>query len=135
MSEANLQNNVRTRLKLFGILVKRISNRADVGTPDQCYCYDGGEGWIELKFKSRWPPRGGPLKVGLEREQWIWLDEWAAAGGCCWVLAQVGRRLYLWEGCHAEELYHGVTEERAMEISFWAGGEGAVWRDLATALM
>jgi hypothetical protein len=130
MSEQTFQGNVRKRLR--PLRVQRVSCAAISGIPDQAYCGPGAAGWLELKFKKRWPVRGGPLKVGLEREQWIFADEWWEAGGKSWVLAQVGGVMYLWPGNVAKELYEGVQEARGEEIARWWGKD---WEELKKVLL
>ena len=53
MSEKNLWERVRVRLKDFGHLQRvETGMMTDAGVPDVNYCFGGSEGWIELKHAT-----------------------------------------------------------------------------------
>lgn len=101
------------------------------GTPDVNYT----DGWIELKYMPRWPPRGGPLRVDhFTREQRAWLTRRSYAGGRVFLILRVGEPEWLlFEGAVAamrlglatrDELYQlcvarWVRLPRKQEIIQW----------------
>lgn len=80
------------RPKLKGLDPVRIESPIIPGIPDVNVTL----GWIELKYASRWPPRGGPLRLDhFTPEQRAFLVKRAKAGGGAWLLLKVGRDEWL----------------------------------------
>lgn len=77
---------------LAGLDPVRIENLVGTGTPDVNYT----EGWIELKYVARWPPRGGPLRIDhFTTEQRAWHIRRRKAGGKSYVLVKIGQMEWL----------------------------------------
>ena len=78
-----------------GLDAHRIENKIELGTPDVNYL----NGWIELKYKSRWPVKGGILAVphftALQRR---WLCRRQTAGGRAFLLLKVNKEWILFDG-------------------------------------
>jgi hypothetical protein len=102
MSEASLWNWLRK-----GVLPRghysRIESDASPGFPDVSYCIDGVEGTIELK-EARNPKAKYPFKQGgLRPTQLRWIKDRVAAGGRVWILARIGKAVYMVRGIEASE--------------------------------
>ena len=77
-------------------------------------------GWIELKYvHSRPKLPGTPIKIGLKREQRIWLKNRWKHGGDCMIIARIEDDIYLFSGEDTEELYHPVAISRLEKM--WYG--------------
>lgn len=70
-----------------------VENAARYGTPDINYI----EGWIELKWKEKWPVRANtPLRVeSFTSQQRAWMIRRAQAGGNIHLLLRVGKEWLL----------------------------------------
>lgn len=98
-SEAGDWRSFNLQLGAFGRL-KRIENRVEVGAPDVLYLLpripvSSGvmvTGWVELKHLAKFPSRPtSPVVVPkLKREQVLWQEDWAKAGGRVCTLLRVG---------------------------------------------
>lgn len=106
MSEGSgaLWKYVRGKLLPPGIHVSRIEagqGEVESGFPDVFYTYrhDNGlsrTGTIELKFlRKKKLPFG---EDGLRKSQKIWIRDEVEAGGRVWILAEVGKAIYLVRG-------------------------------------
>ena len=95
MSESNMWKALKPLFESKGLDAHRIENKIELGTPDVNYLH----GWIELKWKSRWPARGGILALphftALQRR---WLARRQDAGGRAFVLLKVNKEWILFEG-------------------------------------
>ena len=95
MSESNMWKALKPLFESKGFDAHRIENKIELGTPDVNYLH----GWIELKYKSKWPVRGGILKVEHFTElQRRWLDRRQKCGGRAFVLLKVNKEWILFEG-------------------------------------
>lgn len=97
MSERNLWIRVRRHIGSAGHF-ERIENGVSTGTPDVSFCVGGVEGFIELKFVSGYPRRGGTRLLGergLRKEQVAWAIQRCRAGGRVFALIGVGMDIYL----------------------------------------
>lgn len=95
MSESNMWKSLKPLFEDNGLDAHRIENKIELGTPDVNYLH----GWIELKYKSKWPVRGGILKVEHFTElQRRWLDRRQKCGGRAFVLLKVNKEWILFEG-------------------------------------
>lgn len=91
-----------------------VENPALPGTPDVNYV----EGWIELKWAAKWPPRGGPLRLPhFTSEQRVWHLQRRNAGGVSWVLLQVGDEWLLFDAVDAAMGLGYIDEGHAKEIA------------------
>ncbi len=95
MSEANLWGSLQPILSSFGA-AERIENRLNLGTPDVSYVltWQGvrAEGRCELKHEDAWPKRPEtPILVkSLTKDQVLWQEAWADAGGRICTLLRIG---------------------------------------------
>ncbi|RUQ67313.1 hypothetical protein ELZ19_06975 [Brucella abortus] len=101
----------------------RVENLVMKGMPDvEGFLLDAGQFWLELKSSERPARSETPVrfKVRGREAQARWLNRRWNMGGAAWLLLQVGsgpeRRVYLVPGCHAQEVYVGVNEERLAEL-------------------
>ena len=95
MSESNMWKALKPLFESKGLDAHRIENKIELGTPDVNYLH----GWIELKYKSKWPVRGGILTVPHFTElQRRWLDRRQKCGGRAFVLLKVNKEWILFEG-------------------------------------
>jgi hypothetical protein len=92
----------------------RIENLVGSGVPDVNY----NQGWIELKYMDRWPPRGGPLRIDhFTPEQRGWLTRRRKKKGKAFVLLKVGLSEWLLFDGLIAALYLGhEPRERLYEI-------------------
>lgn len=92
----------------------RVENLVQSGTPDVNYT----QGWIELKYMERWPPRGGPLRIDhFTAEQRGWLTRRRTKKGRAFVLLKVGSSEWLLFDGLIAALYLGhEPRERLYEI-------------------
>ena len=88
----------------------RVENPIVPGTPDVNY----NQGWIELKFAERWPPRGGPLRLDhFTRQQRTWLTRRRKAGGRAFLLLKVGETEWLlFDGAVAAKVLGHVEQDK-----------------------
>ena len=90
MSESAMWKSIRPVLKPLDPV--RIESPMTLGIPDVNYAY----GWIELKYKTEWPPNGGPLRIKhFTKEQRTFLVNRRVAGGLAFVLLKVGKSEWL----------------------------------------
>jgi hypothetical protein len=90
MAEKDLSKMLMKKMKPFGHFV-RIENMTGVGMPDVSYCVEGHEGFIENKWRERWPAKPSDV-VTLDHftpQQRIWIRSRCAAKGKVWVLLEV----------------------------------------------
>ncbi len=129
MSEAALWKYVRTRLLPVAIHATRIENETDSGFggfPDIHYSLirPGGtrsSGTIELKFlRKKKPPFGDD---GLRLSQKIWIRDELAAGGLVWIIAEVGKSIYVVRGRNYKHFNEWTLEdfEDANDVVFQKG--------------
>lgn len=112
MSEAAMWDSLRPVIRSLDPV--RVENPIVPGTPDVNY----NQGWIELKFAERWPPRGGPLRVDhFTRQQRTWLTRRRKAGGRAFLLLKVGAiEWLLFDGAVAAAMLGRVPRERLYEV-------------------
>lgn len=91
----------------------RIESPITPGVPDVNYA----NGWIELKWVARWPPREGPLRVDhFTQEQRAWLRRRKRAGGRVFLLLKVGTQEWLlFDGAIAAVCIGRSTREQLYE--------------------
>jgi hypothetical protein len=95
--ESNLWRTFRANLSPFGML-RRIENSIDRGEGDVAYCLTrpkpgsiAATGFVELKVVDGYPARRStPLRIDhLTKEQVLFAEDWAAAGGRAWLLLKI----------------------------------------------
>ncbi len=95
--ESNLWRTVNAALGPFGKL-RRIENSLEEGGADVAYVLTRpkpgslpASGWIELKAVDDYPARAKtPLRIEhLTKEQVLFAEDWAAAGGRAWLLLRI----------------------------------------------
>jgi penicillin-binding protein-related factor A (putative recombinase) len=75
---------------------QRIEDKLQTGIPDLNLAYHGHECWIEMKYLESFPKRRStPIRIGLTKEQALWLKRRAAVGGSVFVLVQIAREYYM----------------------------------------
>jgi hypothetical protein len=90
MSEAAMWAAIRPVIKHLDPC--RIESPIVPGIPDVNYT----QGWIELKYVAKWPPRMGLLRVDhFTKQQRVWLYNRCRAGGLAWLLLKVGKSEWL----------------------------------------
>lgn len=112
--EQDMWNSIRPALKkLHPVRIE--STLTDSGIPDVNY----SEGWMELKYAERWPPRGGPLRIEhFTQQQRTWLIERRQAGGRAFLLLKVGTKEWLlFDGLVAAALLGNAKKDRLYEVS------------------
>lgn len=143
MSEAQLWAKVRKGLieaSGRGIDIHRVENMVGVGMPDVNYCYNGVEGWIELKHVDRPPSRDStpvfPDGKGLRPDQVVWLHKRRRAGGRAFVLARCGESIFLVDGDYAKVFNGFGFSELIAHCSWWGvKARGVDWKGLLEALV
>lgn len=94
----------------------------DAGVPDVNYCFDGNEGWVELKHGDM-PARPSTVvfksQRGLAPEQIEWQLYRKRCGGVVWNLIQVGKWLVCINGAHAAKINH-CTFDELLALSAWS---------------
>jgi hypothetical protein len=98
---------------------KRIENGVGPGTPDTVGTLYGHTAFVELKAGVGW---GRDI---VRPEQRIWLREWAAAGGACWLLVSNPGRCMLIPG-HLVPYKHEVVEDKVRQ-QFWEDRAAITW--------
>lgn len=93
----------------------------DAGVPDVNYCFDGVEGWVELKH-AKAPARAATVvfksQRGLDPAQIEWQMYRRKCGGIVWNLIQVGKWLLLVNGEFAPKINHCTLAE-LQELAAW----------------
>jgi hypothetical protein len=122
-SERALWNYIRGGLKSDWYL-QRHEDRISAGVPDVSYSGWGTGGWLELKVLKRWPARKmTPVKIGLTKEQALWLRQCGKHGnGNCFILLRVGRGdflLFNWQQALALTEPRLQTDIRQRALRTW----------------
>lgn len=102
----------------------RIEDKLTAGIPDINVKIPGFEQdfWIEAKELDFLPARDStPIKIGLKREQFMWLRARKRSGGNVRVVAYVERVWMVFED-DFEELFNGVSLERLLELCSYRNG-------------
>jgi hypothetical protein len=96
MSEANFWRDLQPIFSSFG-KAQRIETPVSLGVPDVCYVLTWrgvtASGWVELKWLPRFPvkPETAVVIDHLTKDQVLWQESWAAAGGRVCTLLKVGK--------------------------------------------
>lgn len=128
MSEAAFWRRVRTTLHAPPTRVcRKLTDAYTAGTPDCYYVIDGRVGFLELKYRPRWPARPStPVRPGVTVEQHRYLELLAGARAPAHVLLGIGRDF--WALVHPT----GLTPDGAYDAAALRRGRyGAVGRRLA----
>jgi hypothetical protein len=122
MKESNVRHHLITNIKEFGH-VEAIENGAGVGNPDVNYCIEGYEGWIEIKYREKWPIRSSTPGIGkcLKPSQPIWFKKRLDAGA---------KRIFLYLRIENEFMllageryvdFETLTRQELYDASLWFG--------------
>lgn len=115
---------LRPLMKVAGMDPHRVENLCEKGTPDVNYT----RGWLELKYVTRWPRRGGPLRVDhFTPEQRVWLQLRALSGGTALLMLKVGEEWLLFNGVIAAKYLGESTREQLYKLTIarWTSKPGA----------
>jgi hypothetical protein len=114
MSEKALATRVVKLLKPLDAM--RVENPCHPGTPDINYI----GGWIELKQVDAWPKKETtPLRLPhFSKQQRIWLTRRWAKGGDAWVLLQVAKEYFLFEGPVAAKHLGEANRDNLYKIAY-----------------
>lgn len=111
----------------------------DAGVPDVNYCFNGQEGWVELKHAA--PPARATTVVfrsqrGLDPAQIEWQLYRRKCGGIVWNMVQVGRWLLVINGEYAARINHCTLDQLIELASFKRSGamHEADWRMVVACL-
>jgi hypothetical protein len=124
--ESSLWKLIKNKYSKFGHII-RVENPILPGTPDVNYCFDGLEGWIELKAIPHWPRRPKTL-VRIDHytlEQRLWARERSWAGGRVFMLLRVDeeREYLLIHGAVAADNI-GITNRQELTDLALVWGKG-----------
>ena len=91
--------------------------------PDVYYRLLGVSGWLELKFRSTWPARDGPVTLKtLTTEQVRWLEAERRAGGLAWILALISNEYLIPAPAHWEAIATtGVSKKELVSEALYYG--------------
>lgn len=113
--ESNLWRTFNDNLGPFGLL-KRIEDSTDDGTADVIYCLTrpkpgslAAAGIVELKRVDAFPVRPStPLRIrSLTKDQVLFAEDWARAGGRAWLLLRAPPWYLLFAVADIRGLYEG----------------------------
>jgi hypothetical protein len=114
MSESTLWAWLREKAKEADFVrITRIENALSAGTPDVNFCNPRGvEGWVELKYASRFPPSKKPTfslssqhKLTVEQEEFLLKCSHVSG-----ILAQIGRERFFISNQYASR-FNSLTED------------------------
>lgn len=90
---------------------QRFEDKFGHGIPDLNLAVEGHEIWIELKQLDRLPVRSSTkVRLDLRRDQALWLKRRIKAGGKAFVVAKVGREVYVFSR-YFDALVDGVNHQ------------------------
>jgi len=129
-SENALWQALKKRMDAGKAHAVRIEDKLAKGTPDVDYCAWGGEaaGWIELKHLDAFPVYHS-TSVWLPhytKEQAIWAFKRDRAGGNSWLLARVGKEVYLFPGSMARTVQKGLNQEDFIAAAYAVGWDAVM---------
>lgn len=104
--ETRFRNALRNQFKQYFEVMQIESGDTSPGVPDTHLLlkHTNLTCWFELKHELELPKR-----IELEKTQYVWLRRYHRNDGKCFVVLKVEdlSEIYVWEGCHAKELYDG----------------------------
>jgi hypothetical protein len=114
MSEAGMRSRlVKALAPLHGVAIE--SAVTGPGIPDVNYA----EGWIECKWMREWPKRADTHPVKFDHElspgQKIWLRKRRLAKGNAFVMCQVAREFFLFDGAEIGDLWDKMSKPQMIE--------------------
>ena len=114
MTEATQVNGaVRHHLGPYGRFV-RVEDAFTVGVPDWYYRCRGSSGWLEAKLV----PRSGRCPPAFTREQLMWGEAEATAGGSWFLLGLRDPRVWLlYDAARAREWFDRVGNRPLLELT------------------
>lgn len=126
-SEAALK--IQFKKNVRGKVVRIESPLTGSGIPDTIWLLKdtGRVVWVELKYLDSWPVRDKTrINFGLKTEQALFLYNWCRAGGCSYILVQIGKDYLLFNGRDALDIVKKVTRKGAFSVCLccWRGAMG-----------
>ena len=133
MSEKSFWTLIRNSLALR---MHRVENKVMQGMPDVHYIRNGKSGWIELKYIDLWPKKR--VSCGLMLNQSIWLKDYKAHKGSCWILVRIENNFIgLIDGKNAQEVYNRPSTKDFMNLLAWQNKGNMTdqkWDELANVI-
>ena len=105
MTERSFYQTLRKHLQPKGVHLQRIETSLVQGVPDVNFCYQGVEGWIELKSIGHRTGSGVFKVAHLRPSQYAWIKRRCRAGGLVWLLVKAGQDLVLVHGSRISLIY------------------------------
>ena len=143
MSERNFASYFKKHMRAFGHF-QRHEDLAAEGIPDISFAlessggsgFKGTQGWIELKWKRKYPVRP-TTQIRFEHftaAQKLWLRLRGRIAGNCWVFVQIEREWFLFPWNVAIE-HLGKMTRQEMYLRCFRWWQGRVeWSELAQTL-
>ena len=139
MSERNFASYFKKNMRAFGHF-QRHEDLAAEGIPDISFAIRNGDigtqGWIELKWKRRYPVRP-TTQIKFEHftaAQKLWLRLRGRIAGNCWVFVQIEREWFLFDWKIAIEHLGKMTRSELM-LRCTQQWQGKVdWQEVARIL-
>src|SRR6516162_9112454 len=126
MSDGDLRKLFRLNLPRFDWTAVE-TGLTSRGVPDSNYCYEGVEGWLEMK-KTRGP------RVLVSPEQIAWAERRLRHGGKVFCAVRHGKDMSLFDGWAMRQLRLKRIDE-VEAIGTWTGGPSNwAWSDVASIL-
>lgn len=128
-SEKALRARLLEGLRPYGLLYPIESNI--VGLSDITYLFEGVDGWIELKHGTAPVKSSTPVfksQYGLKPEQITWIMLRRKHKGRSFILAQVDRHLFLFDGTIAPQ-FNSLTLGDMLSTCVWYHFGGMTVKD------
>jgi hypothetical protein len=122
MNESGFWSTIKRNWdKLPELHLIRIEDRCGIGVPDVNGCYRSTEFWCELKHLDAFPKRTTTVvKIHhYTAEQRLWLRKRGQVGGKVWLLAQVGKEVFLFDWQVAQRVGVDLTAPMWQELAVW----------------
>ena len=114
MSEINLWTRIKGGLEQYGHLQRIETGSIAEGVPDVNYCFQGLEGWVELKY-GKVPLRATTevfkSQPGMRPAQIDWILYRGKVGGRVFILLNIGTELFLIHGEHAAKVNQWTMQD------------------------
>ncbi len=137
MNEKTLWTKFRTGITgseaWQGGRIDRVENGVCDGMPDVSMTWKGVDLWVELKYVAQWPSRASTRVLGvkgLNPDQINWHLRHERAGGRSWILAGIGKEVWIAPGKFARDVNDWNKEDWATK-----GWKKDVWENLLHALV
>lgn len=128
--------HLRPLLNGDGWHAMRVENPALPGTPDVNWAGDGAEGWLEIKYVHRYPPKGGTVQVrDFSPQQRVWLTKRRRVGGNAKLIARIADDWILFDGLVAGLFLGREVKERLHQEALRVWGRNPGRDELREALL